>query len=211
MVAAVADKRPKGEPQAAAASRTASDAEEHANSAATTIAEPTPAPEGAAFSEPADDTDSPGIPMSGAMKQHLVSHLNEAALHASMAEDKHEVVCMPLRITLQNLRANSKALVIIRDDQRAVWSEGDGSGLVGLSFSTSRDPALYVRNFLINAREFYVQTYNTCQEILVNLYVRTSQPGLRGRVDLPPGAIITLQSTTERVSLVGLSAFAIDF
>lgn len=150
-------------------------------------------------------------PVTPAMKQHLGSHLGEADLRASIAHPEHGAVCKPMKISVQNLRANSKAFVVIRDDQSAVWSEGDGTGLVGLSFSTSRDPALYVRNFLINAREFYVQTYNTCQEILINLYVRTAQPGVRGRVDLPPGAILTLQTNTERISLVGLSAFAIDF
>jgi hypothetical protein len=159
---------------------------------------------------PRDHVVSSGMPMSVAMRQHLASHLGEADLHARIAQNT-EVVCKPLQITVKNLRANSKAFVVIRDDQAAVWSEGDGTGLVGLSFSTSRDPALYVRNFLINAREFYVQTYNTCQEILISLYVLTAQPTLRGRIDLPPGAIVTLQSTTERVSLVGLSAFAIDF
>jgi len=189
----------------------ASGTPDDASASAVSAAEPALAPVATPPSEQAADADNHDIAMSEAMKQHLVSHLNEAALHASMAENTHEVVCKPLRITVQNLRANSKALVIIRDDQRAVWSEGDATGLVGLSFSTSRDPALYVRNFLINAREFYVQTYNTCQEILVSLYVRTGQPSLRGRVDLPPGAIVTLQSTTERISLVGLSAFAIDF
>lgn len=152
-----------------------------------------------------------GVPMNAAMRHHLSSHLGEADLHARITQNANELVCKPLQITLKNLRANSKAFVVIRDDQAAVWSEGDGTGLVGLSFSTSRDPALYVRNFLINAREFYVQTYNTCQEILISLYVLTAQPTLRGRIDLPPGAIVTLQSNTERVSLVGLSAFAIDF
>lgn len=175
----------------------------------TAIAEPASA--GTEAIAPHDLIVSSGVPMSAAMRHHLSSHLGEADLHARITQNASELVCKPLQITLKNLRANSKAFVVIRDDQAAVWSEGDGTGLVGLSFSTSRDPALYVRNFLINAREFYVQTYNTCQEILISLYVLTAQPTLRGRIDLPPGAIVTLQSTTERVSLVGLSAFAIDF
>ncbi|QAU25022.1 hypothetical protein EO087_14310 [Dyella sp. M7H15-1] len=164
------------------------------------------------LTDPGMHADAGGNPrMSEVMKRHLSSHLNERDLMAAMAQSDVPVLCRPLTISLQNVRANSKASLIIRDDQVAMWSEGDGAGLVGLSFSTTRDPALYLRNYLINAREFYVQTYNTCQEILVNLYVRTAQPGFRGRVDLPPGAVATLQSNTERVSLVGLSAFAIDF
>lgn len=150
-------------------------------------------------------------PSSEAMQRHLGAHLDESDLMDLMSQDDASFACQPLKISLAGLRANSKAFVIIREDQAAIWSEGDGTGLVGLSFSTSRDPALYVRNFLINAREFYVQTYNTCQEITVNLYVRTPQAGIRGRVDLPPGATITLQSNRDRTSLVGLSTFAIDF
>lgn len=145
-----------------------------------------------------------------AMQRHLGAHLDESDLMDLMSQDDASFACQPLKISLSNLRANSKAFVIIREDQAAIWSEGDGTGLVGLSFATTRDPALYVRNFLINAREFYVQTYNTCQEITVNLYVRTPQAGIRGRVDLPPGATITLQSNRDRTSLVGLSTFAID-
>lgn len=155
---------------------------------------------------PAADT-----PSSEAMQRHLMPHLDEKDLMNLMSQDEASFACQPLKISLSNLRANSKAFVILREDQAAIWSEGDGTGLVGLSISTSRDPALYVRNFLINAREFYVQTYNACQEITVNLYVRTPQDGVRGRVDLPPGATITLQSNRDRTSLVGLSTFAIDF
>jgi len=116
-----------------------------------------------------------------------------------------------LSITLDNLRANSKAFITIGDDQRAVWSEGVGNGLVGLRISSTKDPALLLRNFLVNAQEMYLQTYEDCQEILVQLYVRTPQRGLRGRVDLPPGASVTLQSRNDRTSLIGLSSFAVEF
>lgn len=156
---------------------------------------------------PAPSADTPA---KEAMQRHLGAHLDESDLLDLMSQDDASFACQPLKISLSNLRANSKAFVIIREDQAAIWSEGDGTGLVGLSFATTRDPALYVRNFLINAREFYVQTYNTCQEITVNLYVRTPQASIRGRVDLPPGATITLQSNRDRTSLVGLSTFAID-
>lgn len=146
-----------------------------------------------------------------AQQKHLRSHLNEAALANSIFQADEPMPYQAVNIVLQNVRANSKVFVTIRDDQTAVWSEGDGKGLVGLSFSTTRDQALYLSNFLINAREFFLQTYSDCQEILVQLYVRTAQHDLRGRVDLPPGAIATLQSRTDRTSVVGLSAFAIDF
>ncbi|WP_266168294.1 hypothetical protein [Dyella subtropica] len=149
-------------------------------------------------------------PLTRAQKEHLRSQLGEDTLDASLFQADTAVPFQPLSIVLQNVRANSKVFVTIRGDQTAVWSGGDGRGLVGLSFSSTGDPALYLRNFLINAREFFVQTYNDSQEIRVQLYVRTAQPDLRGRVDLPPGAVATLQSSTDRTSVVGLSAFAID-
>lgn len=150
-------------------------------------------------------------PLTPEQRQHLRSYLGEEALFASLFRPGAGVNYQPLTVVLQNVRANSKVFVTIRDDQHAVWSEGKGRGLVGLSFSATRDPALYVRNFLINAREFFVQTYNNSQEIQVQLYVRTAQSDLRGRVDLPPGATVTLQTRADRTSLIGLSAFAIDF
>jgi hypothetical protein len=166
--------------------------------------------------QPAASTNAAGEPgspstLTPAQQRHLRSHLGEDALLARLFDAGEAVPYQPLNIVLQNVRANSKVFVTIRDDQAAMWSEGDGKGLVGLSFSTTVDPALYLSNFLINAREFYVQTYNESQEIVVQLYVRTAQHDLRGRVDLPPGAVATLQSRSDRTSVVGLSAFAIDF
>lgn len=143
--------------------------------------------------------------------QRLLDHVDEEMLKGKLFRADRDVVFQPLSISLRNVRANSRVLITIRDDQHAVWSEGDGRGLVGLSFSTNVDPALYLSNFLINAREFFVQTYADSQEILVQLYVRTTQRDLRGRVDLPPNAVATIQSRTDRSSVVGLSAFAIDF
>ncbi|WP_213947392.1 hypothetical protein [Luteibacter sp. dw_328] len=143
--------------------------------------------------------------------QRMMDHVDEETLKGKLFRADRDVAFQPLSIALRNVRANSRVLITIRDDQHAVWSEGDGRGLVGLSFSTNVDPALYLSNFLINAREFFVQTYADSQEILVQLYVRTTQRELRGRVDLPPNAVATLQSSTDRTSVVGLSAFAIDF
>jgi len=171
-----------------------------------------PAPaEAAAVETPAPAPTAIQAPPPPVRSLRAQSHVDEAALKDTLFAGGHEVSFQPLNIVLRNVRANSRVLITIRDDQRAAWSEGDGRGLVGLSFSTSVDPALYLSNFLINTREFFVQTYADSQEILVQLYVRTTQRDLRGRVDLPPDAVATLQSLTDRTSLVGLSAFAIDF
>lgn len=116
----------------------------------------------------------------------------------------------PLTITLSNLPANSKAFITIRDDQNAIWSDGSGTGLVGLSIEATKDAMLFVDSFLVNARELYLQTNAVSQEIQIRLYVNTLQHDLRGRVDLPPNASVTLTSTIDRTSLIGLSSFVVE-
>ncbi|QDQ28010.1 hypothetical protein FNU76_17585 [Chitinimonas arctica] len=174
-----------------------------------------PAPANQRLAMPADEVvaslERESQALSPAHQRHLHSHMSETVVAGTLFNTADQAPYQPLTITLQNVRANSKVLITIRDDQMAIWSEGHGHGLVGLSFATTKDPTLYLRNFLINAREFFVQTYQDCQEIQVQLYVRSAQRDLRGRVDLPPGAIATFQSKTDRTSVVGLSAFAIEF
>ena len=121
------------------------------------------------------------------------------------------LVYQPILIVIDSLRANAKVFISIRDDQRAAWSESDSRGLVGFSISSTRDPAIYMRSFLINSREMYVQSYRDCQEIQLQLYVHTAQQDLRGRLDLPPGTSVTLQTGVDRTSLIGLSSFTIEF
>ncbi len=145
-------------------------------------------------------------------RRYLESHLKANPLHQinqSLFADVQQFKQMT--ITFYNLRANSKAFLSIRPDQVAIWSEGgEASRMVGLSFATSTQSTLYLRNFLINAREMFLETYQDCTEISIGLYVRTEQHDLKGRVDLPPGASVTLRSRCDRSSIIGLSSFGID-
>jgi hypothetical protein len=123
---------------------------------------------------------------------------------------RHVHTFKPVTLTFANLRANSKAFVTLHDDQQAIWSEGGGSDrLVGLSLSSRADPVLYLSDFLVNAREMYLQTYKDVKEIQVALYVRTGQSSVRGRADLPPNANVTLQSGDDRTTVIGFSSFAL--
>jgi hypothetical protein len=145
-------------------------------------------------------------------RQYLGAHLlanPSHALNEQCFRDCHTF--RPITLTFTNLRANSKAFLSLQPGQDAIWSDGgESERLVGLSFSSRVDPVIYVRNFLINAREMYLQTYKDCSEIQVNLYLRTDQHGVKGKVDLPPGASVTLQSSNDRSTVIGLSSFAID-
>lgn len=143
--------------------------------------------------------------------KHLQSHLLSNPLHALNEQCYHEVTTFrQLSIRFFQLRANSKAFLTIRADQKAIWSEGGAdSRMVGLCMSSSA-PAMYLSSLLINAREIILETYQDCDEVSIELYVQTTQPQLQGRVDLPPGASVCLQSRGDRSTVIGLSSFAID-
>jgi hypothetical protein len=150
--------------------------------------------------------------LSDAQRAHLQAHsaLNPLRdLNARCFAELHSF--RPMTILFSNLRANSKAFLSIRPDQAAIWSEGGAnSRMVGLSFCAIVQPTMYLRNFLINAREMFLETYEDCTAIELSLYVRTEQHQLKGKVDLPPGASVTLSSRCDRTSLIGLSSFGID-
>jgi len=116
-----------------------------------------------------------------------------------------------LTITVSKLRANSKMFLNMREDQWAMWAAGNSRGMRGVAIEATKDPVLYLSNFLVNAREMYLQTYADSTEMQIFLYVHTPQTNLRGRVDLPPGASVTLESRCDRSSLIGLSSFSIEF
>lgn len=147
-----------------------------------------------------------------AQRAHLHSHLIANPLHdlnERCFTQGHSF--RQMTITFNNLRANSKAFLSILPDQQAIWSEGGGDNrMVGLSFSATTQPTMYLRNFLINAREMYLESYQDCSQIELDLYVRTEQTQLKGKVDLPPGASVTLKSRCDRTSIIGLSSFGID-
>jgi hypothetical protein len=142
--------------------------------------------------------------------RHLNAHL-AATSSARAGVVEANIRFKRVVITFHNLRANSKVHLSLRHDRDGRWSEGiSGGGLVGVSLSSNRDPTMYIRNFFINPREMVLQTYRNSLEIEVQIYVRTSLNFIQGRVDLPPGASVTLQSASDRTTLIGLSAFALD-
>jgi len=126
-------------------------------------------------------------------------------LYSSKASTK------PITLTFNNLRANSKVFLSLREDQNAIFHAGNKQDkLSGLRLSTQKDPVLNLRNFLVNARELYLQTFSDCSTITLNVSILTDQDFLKGKVDLPPNASVTIQTQTDRSSLIGLSSFAID-
>lgn len=140
-----------------------------------------------------------------AVRETYTHQHSDWSLYQSKAQIK------PLTLIFRNLRANSKAFLSLRDGQRAIFHAGNSQDkLSGLKFMATGNSVLDLRNFLINSRELYLQTYADCPEITIQLSIQTDLDTIKGRIDLPPDANITLQSQTDRSSLIGLSSFSID-
>ncbi|NIF98257.1 hypothetical protein F3J18_23805 [Burkholderia sp. Ax-1720] len=143
-------------------------------------------------------------------RRTIEGHRVANSLHALNARVYQEVASFkPVTLVFANLRANSNALLTLRPDQEAIWSDGAGRQQVGLSLSSTSDPVMYLNQFLINAREIMLQASQDVREIRASLYLRTDQSGVLGRVMLPPGASVTLQSRNDRSTVIGVSSFAL--
>ncbi|TNC97872.1 MAG: hypothetical protein FD119_860 [Stygiobacter sp.] len=210
------DKDPKGNRPGATDARKGTDSKGKAAfqdgmAAATATEQPAPPPwrEYASSDLPAAPETPPATPPVASTQPQVPMAAPPPACDPTDLEG--EVPSHPVTITLSGLRANSKMTLNIREDQRAIWCKGPGQGMVGMSISTTKDPVLYLSSFLVNAREMYLQTNAACQEIQIQIYVRTFQHDLRGHISLPPDASATLETRVDRTSLIGLSSFAIEF
>ncbi|KQN26633.1 hypothetical protein ASE86_11205 [Sphingomonas sp. Leaf33] len=185
-------------------------ADEHATPSSPPIADPFASllveshlpPGGALATDPRDGERPPADPFGETLRPA------PASIPTVQADDPHPVE-FPVTLTIQSLRADAKVVISLRDDPPAIWSEGHSRGLIGFSLSSLRDPAIYMRTFLVNARDIYLQSYRACQELRCQLFVRTSDTLVRGRVDLPPGTVLTIQTGIDRTSVVGVSSFAV--
>ena len=93
------------------------------------VAEPTDAAEPLETAAPPETTVPDGMPSGTVRNQRLLDHVDEDRLKGALFHGDRDVTFEPLTIALRNVRANSRVLITIRDDQYAVWSEGDGRGL----------------------------------------------------------------------------------
>lgn len=119
----------------------------------------------------------------------------------------------PVELSFCNLRANSEARVWLDAGGTARWGGSDPrSALVGASVASSpRGSTMALSTFLINHCIVFLSTYQACPEIRVRLYVHTLEKTVCGRVDLPPGATLTIETPVDRTTLAerGLSSYAL--
>lgn len=119
----------------------------------------------------------------------------------------------PIELTFYNLGPKSEANIRLDARCKAKWGNGvSGGQLVGVSISSSpRGSLLAVSSFLINCRNISLVTNAACPEIHARLYVHTLERSFCGRVDLPSGALITIESPVDRTTMAehGLSSFSL--
>lgn len=119
----------------------------------------------------------------------------------------------PIELTFYNLAAKSEAHVRLDSAGTAKWGNGvPGNQLVGVSLSSSPRATLLALNaFLINYRNVSLFTNAACAEIHARLYVHALERSFSGRVDLPPGAVVTIESPVDRTTLAehGLSSYTL--
>ena len=119
----------------------------------------------------------------------------------------------PIELTFYNLPSKCEANVRLNTGAGAKWGNGvPGSQLVGVSLSSSPHNSLLALNaFLINHRNVSLITNATCTEIRARLYVHTLARSFSGQVDLPSGALVTIESSVDRTTIAehGLSSYTL--
>ena len=144
--------------------------------------------------------------------------LREGSAHASDSEKEPApnsplFFIHPIELTFYNLATKTEAHVLLDADRTPRWGNGvPGSQLVGISVSSwPRGSLLAVNSFLINYRNIWLLTTAACAEIHARVYVHTLERSFSGRVDLPPGATVTIESPVDRTTLAehGLSSYTL--
>lgn len=118
-----------------------------------------------------------------------------------------------VKITIYHLPVDGCVYIGLRGDGAAAWAMGDSdTDFVGVALETpTRNTVLKLRNFVINDRELTMRSHAACDEIRITLWVKCADNAIRGYVDLPLGANITIESEVDRTSLWGLSSFSLTF
>ena len=116
-----------------------------------------------------------------------------------------------IQLIFYNLKSNTEAHVRLDRDGKARWGNGEpDSRLVGVSlWASPRGTMLTLNSFLINCHNVSLVTNALCQEIHARLYLHTLERSFSGRVDLPSGANLTIESPMDRTTIAecGISSF----
>jgi len=117
-----------------------------------------------------------------------------------------------ITVDFRDLRQGSKASILLNIENPFRWCSASThhDRCARFSIGTLNDSPLSIRQFIVNSREAFWETYGACDLIHQELCVRGDGNDLRGIVELPPGASVTLKSLTDRTSIIGQSSFALS-
>ena len=119
----------------------------------------------------------------------------------------------PIELIFYNLNAKNEAHIRLAVGGKARWGNGDPSSqLVGVSLSAApRGSSLALSSFRINHVNVSIITNAPCQELHAKLYVHTLERSFSGRVDIPSGSILTIESPYDRTTLAesGLGSYTL--
>ncbi|MDF2867639.1 MAG: hypothetical protein K0S11_1109 [Gammaproteobacteria bacterium] len=116
-----------------------------------------------------------------------------------------------IKLNFENVKSRSKSSISINFDSSAQWSEGPNrKQMTGIKVCAALQKPLLLKNFTMNRKNISFQTYDQSPVITLSAFIEAKDECyLRGRVDLPPNAILTIETLFDRASLVGLSSFAV--
>lgn len=117
-----------------------------------------------------------------------------------------------ITIDFHNLRQNSKASILLYEQSGFRWCSGDLREEKGgrICIAALDGSALSIRRFYINGREVFLETLGACNLVHQQLYASGGVGELRGMVDLPPEASVTLRSLMDTTSVIGKSSFSLS-
>lgn len=116
-------------------------------------------------------------------------------------------------IDFYNLRPKSRASVLLYEECLFRWCNASvGSGGGGrFCVEGPHNVALSILRLSINSREIFFETLDANEVLHQQLYACGSSFGeLRGTIELPPGASVTLRSSVDSTSIIGKSSFSLS-
>lgn len=139
--------------------------------------------------------------------------LEKSPSQVELEENFKEDYCLyhPIKIKFENIIKKASAIINIGLDGVALWSEGPNRRqFKGINISSEQQSKLCVSDLFINAKIISFQTTDDCLDLNIDLFVKTNKNHLRGRIMLPPAASVTLSSSYDQTSLIGMSSFGLD-
>lgn len=122
----------------------------------------------------------------------------------------------PLTLHFQNMPANLPHVVALGGERggaaRAVWSvEAGPKREQRLMIAAPAGSQVNLQLFIITDTHLTVAVAQSTHYLDVSLYVRAPRPWISGSVLLPPGAIVTPQSSLDRTNVVGAGSWFLSF